>query len=277
MDQAIVDKLERKLQKAIADVVVKRSGLKYLPLMPTSGYTAVILCLAASVALAADVGRSNGGRSNGQFIIGADISWVQQQEDAGTRFSDRGVKKDIFVILKEHKFNWIRLRLFNDPKAAKGYSRKGYCDLAHTLQMVKRIKGAGMGFLLDFHYSDNWADPGHQSKPAAWKDLHAKELQAAVREYTREVVAALKKQGTPPDMVQIGNEISNGFLWPDGQVSQTKDWANRQEADRAGPPCSRKMAVPSPILRYTRRLPSDLRQSRPPDLSFQDEIVRSAS
>ncbi|HUT11055.1 MAG TPA: glycosyl hydrolase 53 family protein [Thermoguttaceae bacterium] len=158
------------------------------------------------------------------FVLGADISWVQQQEDEGVRFSDQGVNKDIFTILKDHKFNWIRLRVFNNPRAEKGYSEKGYCDLHHTLQMAKRVKAAGMGFLLDFHYSDTWADPGHQTKPEAWQRLHGNELEKAVHDYTKDVVAALKEQGTPPDMVQIGNEISNGFLWPDGQVWKSGDW-----------------------------------------------------
>ncbi len=158
------------------------------------------------------------------FIIGADISWVQQQEDEGLRFSDRGSQKDIFAILKEYRFNWIRLRVFNNPRTENGYSKNGYCDLNHTLQMAKRIKAAGMGFLLDFHYSDTWADPSHQFKPAVWKDLHGADLEKAVHDYTRDVVAALKKQGTSPDMVQIGNEISNGFLWPDGNVWKSGKW-----------------------------------------------------
>ncbi len=158
------------------------------------------------------------------FIFGADISWVQQQEDEGIRFSDQGVKKDILDILKDRKFNWIRLRLFNNPKAEKGYSRRGFCNLDHTLRMAKRIKAAGIGLLLDFHYSDTWADPGHQIKPSTWKDLHGKKLEIAVQDHTREVVAALKSQGTAPDMVQIGNEISNGFLWPDGQMWKSGVW-----------------------------------------------------
>jgi arabinogalactan endo-1,4-beta-galactosidase len=149
---------------------------------------------------------------------------VQQQEDEGMQFKDHGKKEDILAILKSHGFNWIRLRIFHDPKAEKGYSKKGYCDLEHTLQMAKRIKAAGMGFLLDFHYSDTWADPGHQFKPAAWADLHGTELEKAVHNYTREVVAALKHHGTPPDMVQIGNEINNGFLWPDGDVWKSGKW-----------------------------------------------------
>ena len=102
------------------------------------------------------------------FIIGADISWVQQQEDQGRKFKDNGVEKDIFQILKDHGFNAIRLRIFHNPQSPKGYSKQGYCDLPHSLKMAKRIKKAGMIFLLDFHYSDNWADPGKQYKPLAW-------------------------------------------------------------------------------------------------------------
>jgi arabinogalactan endo-1,4-beta-galactosidase len=158
------------------------------------------------------------------FILGADISWVQQQEDEGVCFSDHGNLEDLLAILKDHGFNWIRLRVFHDPKAEKGYSSKGYCDLDHTLAMAKRIKAAGMRFLLDFHYSDTWADPGHQVKPAAWVDLHGADLEKAVHDHTREVMAALKRQGTPPDIVQIGNEISNGFLWPDGNAWKSGKW-----------------------------------------------------
>ncbi len=158
------------------------------------------------------------------FTLGADISWAQEQEDHGTKFSDHGKQKDILEIFKDRGFRAVRLRLFNDPKAAHGYSRDGYCDLEHTLQMVKRIKLAGMQLMLDFHYSDNWADPGHQIKPAAWTDLHGVELEKAVHDFTRDTMLALKKQNTSPDIVQIGNEISNGFLWPDGQVWKSGRW-----------------------------------------------------
>ncbi len=158
------------------------------------------------------------------FILGADISWVQEQEAEGIRFSDRGQAKDIFSLLKDRGFNAVRLRVFNNPRAKSGYSTKGYCDLEHTLRMAGRIRGRAMQFLLDFHYSDTWADPGHQIKPAAWTDLHGAALEKAVHDYTRDVLTALKKQGTPPQMVQIGNEISNGFLWPDGNVWKSGKW-----------------------------------------------------
>ena len=150
-------------------------------------------------------------------MLGADISFLPQLESRGIKFSDSGVQKDALQILKEHKFNYIRLRIFNDPAADSGYSPgKGFCDLEHTKEMAKRVKAAGMKFLLDFHYSDTWADPGKQFKPAAWKGYNFEQLTRAIREYTRNVLLALKEQGTLPDMVQVGNEINHGILWPDG-------------------------------------------------------------
>jgi beta-galactosidase len=152
-------------------------------------------------------------------IIGADISFLPQLEAKGIKFSDKGIQKDVFEILKDHGFNYIRLRLFVDPSNDSGYSPgKGFCDLQQTLQMAKRIKKAGMKFLLDFHYSDTWADPGKQFKPAAWKNLNFKDLAKTVFEYTTKVLLALKAQGTLPDMVQTGNEINHGILWPEGNV-----------------------------------------------------------
>ena len=150
-------------------------------------------------------------------MLGADISFLPQLEARGKKFTDNGVEKDAIQILKDHKFNYIRLRIFNDPAADSGYSPKtGFCDLEHTKQMAKRVKAAGMKLLLDFHYSDTWADPGKQFKPAAWKDYNFEQLKDAIRLYTKNVLTALKEQGTIPDMVQVGNEINHGIIWPDG-------------------------------------------------------------
>lgn len=152
-------------------------------------------------------------------IIGADISFLPQLEARGIKFSDKGVQKDVFEILKDHGFNYIRLRLFVDPANDSGYSPgKGFCDLPHTLEMAKRIKKAGMKFLLDFHYSDTWADPGKQYKPAAWKNLDFTDLAKKVFDYTSHVLQTLQSQRTLPDMVQCGNEINHGILWPTGNV-----------------------------------------------------------
>ena len=152
-------------------------------------------------------------------MIGADISFLPELESRGMKFSDKGVDGDAINILKSHGFNYIRLRIFNDPANDSGYSKgKGFCDLAHTLAMAKRIKAAGMQFLLDFHYSDTWADPGRQNKPLAWKGLSFDLLRDSLYEYTVRVMQALKQQGTLPDMVQVGNEINHGMVWPEGSI-----------------------------------------------------------
>ncbi|WP_223649750.1 glycoside hydrolase family 53 protein [Hymenobacter psoromatis] len=152
-------------------------------------------------------------------VLGADISFLPQLEARGLKFSDKGVEKDAIQILKDHHFNYIRLRIFNNPAADSGYSPgKGFCDLPHTLAMARRVKAAGLKLLLDFHYSDTWADPQKQFKPLAWKELHGAALAQAVHDYTKEVLLALQAQGTLPDMVQVGNEINHGLLWPDARV-----------------------------------------------------------
>ena len=178
-------------------------------------------------------------------IIGADISFLPELEARGIRFSEQGVQKDPIQIMKDHGFNYIRLRIFNNPAADSGYSpRKGFCDLAHTLQMARRIKAAGMKFLLDFHYSDYWADPGQQFKPAAWKNLSFPQLRDSVYAFTKRVISELKAQGTPPDMVQIGNEINHGMLWPEGNVSHLDSLA---QLIRAGTDAVKSVA-PSTIM-----------------------------
>lgn len=160
-------------------------------------------------------------------MLGADISFLPQLEARGIRFSDKGVEKDAIAILKDHGFNYIRLRIFNDPAADSGYSPgKGFCDLAHTLAMARRVKAAGLKLLLDFHYSDYWADPGKQYKPAAWKHLPFEVLTDSVYAFTRKVISALQAQGTTPDMVQVGNEINHGILWPEGNVMQLDQLAD---------------------------------------------------
>jgi len=160
-------------------------------------------------------------------MLGADISFLPELEDRGIRFRDNGVEDDAIAILKRHGFNYIRLRLFLNPETEKGYSPgKGFCNLNHTKVMAKRVKEAGMKLLLDFHYSDYWADPGKQYKPSAWEGLTFDKLKAALKEYTKHVVKELKDQGTPPDMVQIGNEINHGMVWPDGSIENMDNLAH---------------------------------------------------
>lgn len=154
-------------------------------------------------------------------MAGADISWVQQQEDRGTVFSDQGVEKDVLEILKDNGFNWIRLRLFVDPAAENGYSPEGYCGLEKTLEMAKRVKEAGLKLLLNFHYSDNWADPGKQYTPASWLQHAGSGLEGQVYRYSNQVIRRFIEEGVRPDMVQTGNEINHGMLWPQGKIDDS--------------------------------------------------------
>ena len=153
-------------------------------------------------------------------ILGADISFLPQLESRGMKFSDNGTPGDPIEIMKAHGFNYIRLRIFVNPENPKGYSPgKGFCDLAHTEAMAKRVKAAGMKFLLDFHYSDYWADPQQQNKPLAWANEDFPALKKSLYDYTVSVMTALKNQGTTPDMVQVGNEINHGMDWQDGEIN----------------------------------------------------------
>ena len=157
------------------------------------------------------------------FIRGADGSFTPQIEGLGGKYRLNGVEKDALDILKGNGANWIRLRLWHTPA-------NGYCGLASTLAYATRVKAKGLKFLLDVHYSDWWADPGKQNKPAAWAGLSYAALKDSVFAYTRDVVAAMKHQGTLPDMIQTGNEITSGMLWNDGRVGGSYDtpqqWAN---------------------------------------------------
>ena len=178
--------------------------------------------------------QKNSSKDPVEKIIGADISFLPQLEDEGRKFYVDGTSQDAIEILKDHGFNYIRLRIFVNPEADSGYSKKGYCGLEQTKKMAQRIKAANMKFLLDFHYSDTWADPGKQYKPAAWKDLSFPDLTKAVHDYTKDVMTALKQQGTLPDMVQIGNEINHGMLWPDGNFRHPDSLAALLKAGVAG-------------------------------------------
>lgn len=152
-------------------------------------------------------------------MIGADISFLPEIESRGTKFTENGIEVDAIELLRNHGFNYIRLRIFVNPENENGYSPgKGFCGLSYTLDMARRVKKAGMKLLLDFHYSDYWADPQQQNKPLAWSTLDYETLKDSVRAYTSNVISRLQDQGTPPSMVQIGNEINHGFLWPDGHI-----------------------------------------------------------
>ena len=159
------------------------------------------------------------------YAIGADVSFLRQAEEAGTAFKDDGQVKPGLQIFKDHGYNWIRLRLFHTPTRLPN-------DLEYTIATAQEAKKLGFKFLLNYHYSDTWADPGKQFIPAAWKDKTHAELVDAVFAYTRETIAAFREAGVMPDMVQPGNEIINGMLWPDGKLPD--NWDNLAELLKAG-------------------------------------------
>lgn len=179
-------------------------------------------------------------------MLGADISFLPQLEASGMKFYDKGVQKDAIEILKSHGFNYVRLRIFNQPSNEKGYSPgKGFCDLVYTKAMAKRVKAAGMKLLLDFHYSDYWADPGKQYKPKAWENLPFSILKDSLENYTAYVIQSLKNQGTTPDMVQVGNEINHGMVWPDGNITNLDNLAQLIQSGING---VKKVDVQIPIM-----------------------------
>ena len=164
------------------------------------------------------------------FIKGADISTLIDVEKHGGKFFDQNHKQtDAMVILRQNGFNYVRLRLWVDPKDAQGHPYGGgNNDLATTLELAKRAKAQGFKILLDFHYSDFWTDPGKQFKPKSWEKMDYPQLKTAIHDYSREVIARFRAQGTVPDMVQVGNEMNGGILWPEG-----KSWgAGGGEFDR---------------------------------------------
>ena len=153
------------------------------------------------------------------FIRGADLSFNQQIEDLGGKYTVNSDAKEALDIFKDNGANYVRLRLWYAPS-------DGYCGLAKTIEYAKRLKAKGFKFLLDFHYSDSWADPGKQNKPAAWETLPNSVLKDSIWAYSKFVINALKSQNVLPDMVQIGNEITQGMLWSDGMVNGSSGWSS---------------------------------------------------
>ena len=149
----------------------------------------------------------------GTYAKGADVSWVSEMEAAGKKFyNSAGVQQDLFRILSDKGINSIRLRVWVNPST-------GWCNTADVLAKAKRAQTMNMRILLDFHYSDSWADPGQQNKPAAWASQDIAALKTSVANHTSEVLTLLKNNRIVPEWVQVGNETNNGMLWEEGKAS----------------------------------------------------------
>lgn len=155
-----------------------------------------------------------------EFIKGADLSTLLEVERCGGRFYDRdGREDDAMSILARHGVNHVRLRLWNEPYSPSGESYGGGgCDFNAVAQLARRAKSLGMSWQLVFHYSDFWVDPGKQTMPKAWRGLTGKSLERAVYDFTHGTLHKLSEMGIAPELVSIGNEITNGLLWPEGRV-----------------------------------------------------------
>lgn len=153
------------------------------------------------------------------FLVGGDISALARIEQGGAVFRDDGATMDAIAALTANGANAFRLRLFVDPSGEEVQVN----DLPYTIALAQRVVAAGATLILDFHYSDTWADPGRQTTPAAWDALGIDALEDTVEAYTADVIAQLKDAGALPDIVQIGNEIDAGLLWPLGRIGGSYD------------------------------------------------------
>jgi arabinogalactan endo-1,4-beta-galactosidase len=181
--------------------------------------TALTTAVAALTAPALALGAAESAQAQSAFARGADISSLAKSEAKGGVYMwADGWKEDAIWILQKSGVNWIRLKVWVNP--ADGYNNK-----THVVNVAKRARAAGMNVLVDFHYTDTWADPGAQTKPAAWANYSVAQLKTAVYNHTADVLGAMVAAGAAPQMVQVGNELNGGMLWPTGRYDQLDNLA----------------------------------------------------
>jgi arabinogalactan endo-1,4-beta-galactosidase len=209
-------------------------------------YPGIPGCLAALTFLAAAAAGAMAQAARTEpYWLGVDISFAGTQSPAA--------RVNLLNTLKSHGVNSVRLRTFVDPASSIGYNKSGACGLVPTIEFGKQIKAAGMSFLLDFHYSDNWADPGKQCVPESWlKFTTIGQMATALHDYTKDALTQLVAAGARPDMVAIGNETTPGMCihkcGAGGQPSgtnpvngSTSNWANLGALLKAGVDATREV------------------------------------
>ena len=178
------------------------------------------------------------------MIIGMDVSSYPEMMDKGyTYYDETGKKTDVLDYGKRKGFNYGRLRLWNEPRNIP--ESGGYCDLIQTIAMAKRMKALNIPYLLDFHYSDWWADPEHQNIPKAWEKLTIDEMAEKLCAFTKQTLLALQEADVYPDMIQIGNEIRNGMLFP---VAKVPNWENLAKFVISGISAAREVCPETKII-----------------------------
>ena len=195
--------------------------------------------------------------------LGGDVSLLPSYEAQGTVYKDfNGRQVKLLPFLKRQGWNMIRVRLFVDPQnAPEGHKGEGVCqDLNYVIGLCRQIKKAGMQIMLDFHYSDTWADPGKQFTPKRWEHCDAKAMVDSVYTYTRASLWAMKKASVSPEMIQVGNEITNGMLWPTGQLYTKGDstttearWDVLCDLIKAGSKACREICPKAQIIIHTEK------------------------
>ena len=147
------------------------------------------------------------------FAKGADVSWLTEMESSGKKFyNSAGVEKECMELIKSLGMNTIRLRVWVNPSPS-------WNNTADVIVKALRAKNLGLRIMIDFHYSDSWADPGKQTKPAAWATMSFADMRNALSAHTTNVLNQLKTAGVTPEWVQVGNETNDGMLWPEGKAS----------------------------------------------------------
>jgi arabinogalactan endo-1,4-beta-galactosidase len=185
-----------------------------------------LICLCLSLYSCSDEGVAQPIQQTGHLAQGADVSWITEMEASGVQFYNTGgTSVDGMKLVQSLGVDAVRLRVWVNPQ-------NGWCNQDDLLVKARRAKHLGLRLLIDFHYSDTWADPGQQNKPAAWSTLSFSELKAAVAAHTTSVLKLLKDNGIQPEWVQVGNETGNGMLWEDGKASV--NMANYAALNNAG-------------------------------------------
>ena len=190
--------------------------------------------------------------------LGGDISLLSSYEAQGTVYKDyNGKQVRLLPFLREQGWNTIRVRLFVDPQnAPEEHKGEGVCqDLNYVIAFCQEIKKAGMQIMLDFHYSDTWADPGKQFTPKRWGQADSQQLADSVYAYTKSSLQAMKRAGVEPELIQVGNEITNGMLWPIGHIDPAKDdnWDTLGSFLRSGSKACREICPKAQIIIHTEK------------------------
>ena len=192
------------------------------------------------------------------FARGTDVSWCTEMEASGKQFYNTdGQQTELMALMRQIGMNAIRLRVWVNPQAAYG----AWSDKADVLVKARRAYAQGLSLLIDFHYSDFFADPGRQNKPSTWANYSLEQLKQAVADHTTDVLSALKAEGIEPAWVQVGNETRSGMIWDSGKIDWNKSgsaaWANYIALSNAGYEAVKRVLPEAKVIIHIDKGPDD--------------------